>query len=201
MLAPLSDNARDLIFKFEDLDQPGEWPGGESGVTIGIGYDLGFATKDQFKGDWGDCLSEEECDTLCGVLGMTGQKAKTQAAALKSIKIQRADAERVFMQRSVPAAQKQTESAFPGVDKLPADAQGALVSLIYNRGPRMSDRDPQLQDRREMRAIRDAVAKGDLKEIANQLRSMKRLWEGKGMGGLLKRRDAEADLVESCLSA
>ena len=41
----------------------------------------------------------------------------------------------------------------------------------------------------------------DLQEIADQLRSMKRLWEGKGMGGLLKRRDAEADLVESCLSS
>ena len=199
MLAPLSDKARDLIFKFEDLDQPGEWPGGESGITIGIGYDLGFATAKQFRDDWSDCLSAGDCDTLAGVLGLTGQKAKALAPSLKKILIQRADAEKVFMQRSVPAAQKQTETAFPGVDKLPPDAQGALVSLIYNRGPRMTDRDPQLQDRREMRAIRDAVVKGDLKEIAAQLRSMKRLWEGKGMGGLLKRRDAEADLVESCI--
>src|SRR5438067_11642326 len=54
MLGPISDKARDLIFKFEDLDQPGEWPGGESGVTIGIGYDLGFATSEQFKADWSD---------------------------------------------------------------------------------------------------------------------------------------------------
>ena len=98
------------------------------------------------------------------------------------------------MERSVPHAQRETEAAFPGVDKLPADAQGALVSLIYNRGSKMEG-----DSRREMRAIRDAVPKGDLKEIANQIRSMKRLWEGKGMGGLLKRRDAEADLVESCL--
>jgi GH24 family phage-related lysozyme (muramidase) len=50
-----------------------------------------------------------------------------------------------------------------------------------------------------MRAIRDAVSREDLKDIANQLRLMKRLWEGKGLGGLLRRRDAEADLVESCL--
>src|SRR6266850_1475533 len=186
MLDPISDKARDLIFKFEDLDQPGEWPGGESGITIGIGYDLGFATSQQFTADWSDCLSAEVCDTLAGVLGLTGQKAKARAAELKAIQIRRADAEKVFMQRSVPAAQKQTETAFPGVDKLPPDVQGALVSLIYNRGPRMSDRDPNLQDRREMRAIRDAVARGDLKTIADQLRSMKRLWEGKGMGGLLK---------------
>jgi len=201
MLAPLSDKARDLIFKFEDLDQPSEWPGGESGITIGIGYDLGFATAEQFRGDWGDCLPAADCDTLCGVLGLTGQKAKARAMEFKAIRISRADAEKVFMQRSVPDAQRQTEKAFPGVDKLPPDAQGALVSLIYNRGPRMTDRDPKTQDRREMRAIRDAVPRGDLKEIATQLRSMKRLWENKGMGGLLKRRDAEADLVESCLGS
>ncbi len=196
---PLSDKARDLIFKFEDLDQPGAWPGGESGITIGIGYDLGFATAAQFKSDWGDFLPAGDCDALTAVIGLTGQNAKARAASLKAIVIKRADAERVFMERSVPAAQKETETAFPGVDALPPDAQGALVSLIYNRGGRMTDRDPKTQDRREMRAIRDAVARGDLKEIAAQLRSMKRLWEGKGLGGLLKRRDAEADLVESCI--
>ena len=41
---------------------------------------------------------------------------------------------------------------------------------------------------------------GDLQEIANQIRAMKCLWEGKGLDGLLKRRDAEADLVESCIA-
>ena len=39
------------------------------------------------------------------------------------------------------------------------------------------------------------------KEIANQIRSMKRLWVNKGLGGLLHRRDAEADLVESCIES
>jgi GH24 family phage-related lysozyme (muramidase) len=55
--------------------------------------------------------------------------------------------------------------------------------------------------RREMRAVRDAVANGDLQEIANQLRAMKRIWEGKGLDGLLKRRDAEADLVGSAIES
>jgi hypothetical protein len=27
---------------------------------------------------------------------------------------------------------------------------------------------------------------------------MKRIWEGKELDGLLRRRDAEADLIESC---
>jgi len=52
-----------------------------------------------------------------------------------------------------------------------------------------------------MRAIRDAVAVDDLQDIANQLRSMKRLWEGKGLDGLIKRREDEAELVESSIGA
>jgi GH24 family phage-related lysozyme (muramidase) len=46
-----------------------------------------------------------------------------------------------------------------------------------------------------MLAIRDLVARGDLAGIAAQIRSMKRLWEGKGLDGLLRRRDDEAALV------
>jgi GH24 family phage-related lysozyme (muramidase) len=54
--------------------------------------------------------------------------------------------------------------------------------------------------RREMRAIRDAVARGDLAEIAAELRSMKRLWQGRGLGGLVARREEEAQLVESAIA-
>lgn len=200
MMDPISDKARDLILRFEDLDQPGKWPGGESGITVGIGYDLGFATPDQFRSDWGDCLSAGDCDALVAVIGLKGADAKARAAAVKAIIIKRADADRVFMERSIPKAQMETAAAFPGVEKLPADAQGALVSLVYNRGGGMGVQGkPSWDGRREMRAIRDAVARGDLQEIAAQLRSMKRLWEGKGLDGLVKRRDAEADLVASCI--
>ena len=89
--------------------------------------------------------------------------------------------------------------AFPGLEKLPADAQGALVSLVYNRGTSMVDK-PGEDRRKEMRAIRDAVEEQDLQEIADQLRSMKRLWAGKGLDGLLARREAEAELVESTIT-
>jgi GH24 family phage-related lysozyme (muramidase) len=85
------------------------------------------------------------------------------------------------------------------LDSLPLDAQGALVSLVYNRGTSMVDNSPE-DRRREMRAVRDAVAAGDLERIATELRSMKRLWVGKKQDGLLRRRDAEADLVESAMT-
>ena len=37
--------------QYEKLYAQPTWPGGESGVTIGIGYDLGFASKAQIEAD------------------------------------------------------------------------------------------------------------------------------------------------------
>jgi GH24 family phage-related lysozyme (muramidase) len=193
-MEPLTEKARKLIFDFEGIDQPSDWPGGASGITIGIGYDLGYESNDDFEADWAPRLSAGELTTLSQVVGIKGTQAEAKASGLKTIKIKSSDAEDVFLNRSVPKYQAQTQQAFPGVDGLPADVQGALFSLVYNRGTSMNG-----DSRKEMRAVRDAVAVGDLKEIANQIRAMKRLWVGKGLDGLLKRRDAEADLVESCI--
>jgi GH24 family phage-related lysozyme (muramidase) len=175
-----------------------EWPGGASGITIGIGYDLGYVTVDQFESDWGEFLSTQDIKRLRSVVGLRGIKAKNKAASLSDIKIKRTDAEKVFIERTIPLTQFKAEQAFRGIDELPLDAQGALVSLVYNRGTSMADDSPE-DRRKEMRAIRDAVARQDMKDIAVQLRLMKRLWIGKNLGGLLKRRDAEAELVESCI--
>ncbi len=190
-----SQKAFDLIMSFEGMGQPRQWPGGESGVTIGFGYDLGYTTAAQFQADWGDHLSQDVMDKLKTAIDLKGIPAKNKAAQLHDINIDRDDALTVFTDSTVPSYEAQTRAAFPGFDNLPTDAQGALVSLVFNRGASMSG------DRRiEMRAIRDAVANGDLQEIANQLRTMKRLWVGKNMAGLLRRRDAEADMVEASIT-
>jgi len=188
------DEALTLILNAEGLDQPSKWPGGSSGITIGVGYDLGFVTEDQFEEDWSPFLTGDEIDRLKEVIGLSGDDASARASEFADIKIKRPDAEQVFKERTLPLYSQRTEKAFPGLDQLPAAVQGALVSVVFNRGPGMNG-----DSRREMRAVRDAVAEGDLQEIADQIRSMKRLWEGKGLDGLLKRRDAEADLVESAI--
>jgi GH24 family phage-related lysozyme (muramidase) len=46
--------------------------------------------------------------------------------------------------------------------------------------------------------IKELIPKQNYKKIAQQFRDMKRIWIGKGLDGLLERRDAEANLVESC---
>jgi hypothetical protein len=101
----------------------------------------------------------------------------------------------VFFALTVPRYYRDTAAAFPGLERLPADAQGALVSLVFNRGGKMKG-----ASRSEMRAIRELVPLGDLRGIAAQLRAMKRLWVGKGLDGLVKRREVEAKLVESAIA-
>jgi len=93
---------------------------------------------------------------------------------------------------TVPKFYNLTKKAFPGFEELPADVQGGLVSLVFNRGTSMEgDR------RREMRAIRDLVRKKDVKGIADQIRQMKRIWVGTSIEqGIARRRNAEADLIE-----
>lgn len=195
MALQITEKALKLILVSEGLDQPGKWPGESSGITLGIGYDIGFVTPEQFEEDWSPYLTSEEIERLKTAIGLSGQEARQRASEFSDIQIKRADAVEVFKERTLPLHSKRTEDALPGVDQLPANTQGALVSLIFNRGTAMvGDR------RREMRAVRDAVAAGDLQEIADQIRAMKRLWVGKGVDGLLKRRDAEADLVESDLA-
>ncbi|MES2885312.1 MAG: hypothetical protein V4709_10935 [Pseudomonadota bacterium] len=196
----LSPKAQQLILDFEGFSHPGQWPGKDSGITVGHGYDLGYCTKDQFLADWGERLPAPTVQRLLPVIGLTGIRAKNRAPLLSDLRIPKKAAAEVFTLRSVPRMVSDTLLAFPGVDKLPADAAGALVSLVYNRGGSMKDK-PGSDNRREMRAIRDecAKAKPALKAMAGQIRSMKRLWQGQGVDGLLRRREAEAVLLEGAV--
>lgn len=197
-----SEKALRLICEFEGIDQPGKWPGGASGVTLPIGYDLGYVDEATFARDWQKRLPAGVFERLRQTIGLRGQSANLATKRLGDIHIDPAVARDVLETATIPDYVQETRTAFPGFDRLPLDAQGALVSLVYNRGARMDDSNPVTEDRREMRAIRDAVAAyalhgsdAELQAIAEQLRSMKRLWKGKGLDGLIARREAEAQLV------
>lgn len=181
-----------LILEAEGVDQPGRWPGEASGITIGRGDDLGYQSAAEFADHWRALLPAADYIRLLGAIGYKGEAAHRLAPKFADIHISQTQADAVFRAKALPAYVAQTRKAFSGFDALPLDAQGALVSLIYNRGADMSG------DRRtEMRAIRDEVSKPHpgLPAIADQFRRMKRLWVGKGVDGLLTRREAEACLV------
>lgn len=204
----IPQKAIDLILESEGVDQPGKWPGGGSGITLGYGCDIG---ADPSSLDfWRGILGEGEIDRLKEAKGITGRAAAQIQTRFHDIRVTEAQARDVFMRQSLPREEKLTASAFPGSETLPGEAFGALVSLVYNRGTALDG-----ERRREMRAIHDAIINSQKNEegeeakarqnnllrfIASQFRSMKRLWVGQGLDGLLRRRDAEADLVESAIT-
>lgn len=172
------------------LESP-TWPGASSGATIGIGYDLGYNTPSGIARDWAGILTDAEISACQSVAGIKGRSAKASAKSISFVHVTFEEASQVFTDSTLPRFAELTRKAFPGVEKLRANAQGALLSLVFNRGSSMSG-----SRRREMREVRAHVATQDYEAIAASIRSMKRLW-GRNLSGLHKRRDAEAKLVLS----
>ena len=170
------------------------WPGGASGATIGIGVDCGYYTKDELAKIF-HFLKNDQIKLIQGASGKTGSTGKEYTKTLREagIVVSWDQAKEIFESLTWPKFAKLTEKAFPEVEKLCDNAYGALVSLVFNRGSAM-----QGDSRLEMRNIRNLVPKKDYKGIAKELRKMKRIWQGKGLDGLIERREAEAKLVETC---
>lgn len=168
------------------------WPGGGSGVTWGIGYDGGHQTRQQIRLDWS---AHDAVSRLQATAGITGSAARPVVVQLRDVRVSFDLATDVFGAASLPRYHASARRAFgaDGFDLLPADAQGALVSLVYNRGASMVG-----PARTEMRAIRDVCIPGaDLSCIAGQIRLMCRLWRGTNLeAGLCGRREEEAGLAE-----
>jgi GH24 family phage-related lysozyme (muramidase) len=192
--------ALEFIIDEEGMDQPWRFPGGDSGVTLGHGYDLGAGTegKSEMVNDWKRWLTGAQLDRLGIAVGKTGETARVLCPQFRDINITAEAADEVFFRSTVPKYYQQMLSAFPNANKLPGSAQGALLSLVFNRGTSLKgDR------RQEMRAIKDLLAGEppyDLEKIAAELRAMKRIWEGKGLNGLITRREREARLVEGAIT-
>jgi len=161
------------------------FPGEASGVTIGVGYDLRFQEAADFETDWAGILTAEQMAALRPHLGKKGSAAAV--AALGDLRIAFPDAWKVFVKRALPRGIQQTEHCYGALSQLPPLCRGALVSLVYNRGTKLTG-----DSRREMKAIRDHIDAGNLDRVAAEFESMKRLWPDSE--GLRKRRDKEAEM-------
>jgi GH24 family phage-related lysozyme (muramidase) len=171
------------------------WPSETSGITIGIGYDLQFCTPQQFQSEWGGRLAQPDATRLLAVIGAVGSRTSLQT--VRDLTIPLPVAVGAFISHSVPLYIERTRSIYPSLDNLTAAQRTALVSLVYNRGNRLTDLDPAVQDRREMRAIRDLLASGRLADVPAQFESMTRLWTNAKLSGLVQRRKDEATLWRS----
>ncbi|GAA5117158.1 hypothetical protein JIN84_17825 [Luteolibacter yonseiensis] len=197
----ISPESKALVVDFETggksyydarLQRP-TWPGGASGVTVGIGYDIGYNSRAAVLSDW-KALPEGSRNALASAAGIKGAAAKPRAAALKWIIVPWSAAESLFITNTMPRFGTMTASAFPGVTSSHPHVQGSLLSIVFNRGASMSG-----PSRTEMRTIRDHVSASRIRFIPGEIRSMKRLWQNKGLPGLIRRREAEALLIEKSL--
>lgn len=205
-MAKMTKEGVQLILGFEGFESHPYWPGGASGVTIGYGYDLGYHEQRELFDDWIDdgkvtCPGGGmEVQALLECCGKTGETARGMLQIVRDCRVLEIDARIVFEQRSLPKYEAATRRAYPGVDDLPDPVYSALVSLVFNRGTDMGRPGTDSWDRRkEMRDLRIAVKDKNVRDIAQLILEMKRLWAD-GPRGLLRRRDAEAAMIESALA-
>jgi hypothetical protein len=169
-------------------------PGFSSGVTIGVGYDLGYQFN--FEKDWSGVLTPAQIAALRLWVGKSGPAVDVAIPQLANVVIPWRASWTVFIKKTLPETIKQTRTAFMRPKKMSALSFGALVSLVYNRGVSMEDPKNDPGRRQEMRDIRDALAAGDLASVPAALRSMKRLWPGTAIA---ERREGEAKIFEEGL--
>jgi len=193
----LSTKGIQAIIKWETggesyYDKNPEWPGEQSGVTIGVGWDLGHTSATETSRAWAPHLNAATLALLVSVSGRKGEAAKEALPHVRHLVVPWMSALAVFENVTIPVWYMKTLRIYPQVVDMPGDCAAALVSLCFNRGTSLSgDR------RREMSNIQALLRTGNLKEIPKQFREMKRLWPK--TEGLRRRRDEEADLFESGL--
>lgn len=177
------------------------WPKGQSGITIGIGYDLGYTTVKDFLSDWGGRILEKEIKLLTTVVGLKGEKANQSLNKVKNIEIKYVDAKEVFYIKTLPKYAKETANAFPGILNLFPDAQSMLLSVIYNRGNKINAPQTGIDAGKEQREIRRLINNNlkekDIEAISQQILLMKRLVNPQIHPGLITRRNKEAEIIKN----
>jgi hypothetical protein len=200
---PISDRAFDLIVTLEVTSEAvyersyshPTWPEGASGVTIGIGYDVGYVTMSLLRQDWHGAIPEAMIKALEPAVGVKGPDADHLAHELRAhVNVPWTAALSVHRSKVIPKWVELTEWALPNTGKLSADSLGALVSLAYNRGASFDSEGTRYQ---EMRAIKADMAAKKYQDVPKQIRNMNRLWPN--VKGLRVRRDLEAQLFQDGL--
>ncbi|TPL54929.1 hypothetical protein FJ937_04625 [Mesorhizobium sp. B2-4-4] len=176
------------------------WPKGRSGVTVGVGYDIGYATKKALKNDWTGYVADDLIVRLtpaCGKVGKTAHQLILDGT-LSDVSIEWEAALDQYAKVMQPRYVGLTERALPNFQNLGLNARGALVSLVYNRGASfdISDASDTTGRYKEMRMIKKLMLEQNFAAIPGEIKKMTRLWDPKILPGLHKRRKAEAALFK-----
>jgi len=172
------------------------YPGGNSGITGGIGYDFGWQSRAQIARDWGGIVSPSILRRLQACSGKKRGAAKAHVKYVRSIKITWDMAIAVYHKKTIPRFGALTLKAYPGIDAANPDIQGVYLSWTFNRGSGISSTSSRDKEKRELRTY---ARTQEWWKIPDAIRRSIRLWVGKGLDGLIRRRRDEANLAESSL--
>lgn len=171
-----------------------EWPGESSGITIGIGYDVGQMGAAETQRAWAAHLDQATLKLLVSVTDKRGEAAQSVLPFVRHLEIPWTAAQAVFTESTLPSFYLKTLRIYPQAVDLHGDCCAALVSLVFNRGPKLTG------DRRtEMLEIQTALRAGELGRIPALFESQTRLWPDSR--GLRRRRVEEAELFQRGLLA
>ncbi len=198
---PVSVEARDMVIYYEvggrsyyerSLTKPEvpAWQTTSSGVTVGFGVDVGQMTEAQINNAFAGVLPPSMVSSLQTARGLKGRAAYYNALpkVKNTVLVTWDQATAVFERDTLPRFTRQTRDAFHiEVGQLHPSSNGALTSLVFNRGGAMGG-----DSRREMRQIVEDLENGEPENVPGRLRAMKRLWPYDTLKGLHLRRDAEA---------
>lgn len=187
----LTDAGFKLITEFEGWAARPELPDLRySGVSWGYGYDAHQNAKAVILEDWA-LLPDPQPQRLAATQPFYGRSAIQANKDVHDIIIPHSVGDEVFIRVDMARVDDQCRRAFPGFEDLRPNAQSAIRSLVFNRGPGLSG-----ANRSEMREIRDLVPSRDYEAIALQFRKMVRVWAGTEIEtGMRRRRYAESNLV------
>lgn len=164
-------------------------PGGQSGITMGVGYDLGYVTQEYLREDWSGYLSNDELKQLSIACNVRGTDANSLLLQLSNIRIPWDKADDQFRKKVLPIYIAATLGSLDNADLLSDDALGALVSLVYNRGASFTATGDRYS---EMRQIKKLMRNKQFDLIPDQLEKMAGLWTSRDVIGVAKRRHLEA---------
>jgi GH24 family phage-related lysozyme (muramidase) len=162
------------------------WPGGQSGVTLDPGVDLGHADESLVVRCYDDLLAPTEMQACLRAKGITGKKARRrveQSSPLQAIRISEEEAAGVFPLVAKPywvAAKRRWPELMKAF--VPGAVHTVVLSLCYNRGPG----NPALK------AIGEPLRACDWQALADVIADMQ---DDHQLVGIQQRRDKEGEYI------
>ena len=103
-------------------------PAGQSGITIGIGYDLGHNDQAGVRRDLAEQVLHDDIEVLIKACGIKGDAARQRLAEFRNVRVTWEAAREIYRRATVPRFARDVLRTFPNAVELKGHCFGALLS-------------------------------------------------------------------------